>query len=126
LQSTTPTTFTGDIAFSLNGQGLIHSSVSSIQGDTSGQVEFGLATTAANAGFLDINKFNAVFPGDPVNVPTTTITTPAALGRGTAVIAGMNPNVTYNLVYYLINGNTAVIFDSDTTRNMTGFALQQF
>src|ERR1700735_5461878 len=126
LQSTTPTPFPGHIAFSLNGQGLIHSSVSSIQGDTSGQVEFGLATTAANAGFLDINKFNAVFPGDPVNVPTTTITTPAALGRGTAVIAGMNPNVTYNLVYYLINGNAAVIFDSDTTRNMTGFALQQF
>ena len=126
LQSTTPTTFTGDIALSLNGQGLIHNSVASIQGDTSGQVQFGLATTATSAGFLDINKFNAVFPGDPVNVPTTTITSPAALGRGTAVVAAMNPSVTYNLVYYLINGNTAVIFDSDSTRNMTGFALQQF
>ena len=126
LQSTTPTTFTGDIAFSLNGQGLLHNSPASIQGDTTGQVEFGLATTATDAGFLDVNRFSAVFPGDPVNVPTTTITTPAALGRGTAVVAGMNPSVTYNLVYYLINGSTAVIFDSDATRNMTGFALQQF
>jgi hypothetical protein len=126
LQSTAPTTFTGNIAFGLNGQGLIHNSIGSIQGDASGQVIFGSATTAANAGMLDINKFNAVFAGDPVNTATTTITAPAALGRGTAVVSGMNPNVTYNLVYYLIDGNTALIFDSDTTRNMTGFALQQF
>lgn len=126
LQSTTPTTFTGDIALSLNGQGLIHNSVASIQGDTSGQVQFGLVSTATNGGFLDINKFNAVFPGDPVNVPTTTITTPATLGRGTAVVAAMNPGVTYNVIYYLINGNTALLFASDATRNMTGFALQQF
>jgi len=127
LQSTTPTTFTGDIALSLNGQGLIHNSPASIQGDTSGQVDFGLVSTATTSGgFLDVNKFSAVFAGDPVNVPTTTITSPATLGRGTAVVAAMNPSVTYNLVYYLINGNTAVIFDSDATRNMTGFALQQF
>ena len=127
LQSTTPTTFTGDIALSLNGQGLIHTSPASIQGDTSGQVDFGLVSTATTSGgFLDVNKFSAVFAGDPVNVPTTTITSPATLGRGTAVVAAMNPSVTYNLVYYLINGNTALIFDSDATRNMTGFALQQF
>jgi hypothetical protein len=127
LQSTTPTTFTGDIALSLNGQGLIHNSPASIQGDTSGQVDFGLVSTAtASGGFLDVNKFSAVFAGDPVNVPTTTITSPATLGRGTAVVAAMNPSVTYNLVYYLINGNTALVFDSDATRNMTGFALQQF
>jgi hypothetical protein len=127
LQSTTPTTFTGDIALSLNGQGLIHNSPASIQGDTSGQVDFGLVSTATTSGgFLDVNKFSAVFAGDPVNVPTTTITSPATLGRGTAVVAAMNPSVTYNLVYYLINGNTALIFDSDATRNMTGFALQQF
>jgi hypothetical protein len=126
VQSTTPATFTGDIAFGLNGQGLISNSIGSIQGDASGQVEFGLATTATNAGMLDINKFNAVFAGDPINTATTSITAPGALGRGTAVVSGMNPNVTYNLVYYLIDGNTAVIFDADTTRNMTGFALQQF
>ena len=126
LQSTTPTTFTGNIAFSLGGQGLIHNTIASIQGDASGQIQFGLAVTAANAGMLDINKFNAVFAGDPVNATTTTITAPAALGRGTAVVSGMNPNVTYNLVYYLVNSNTALVFDSDTTRNMTGFVLQQF
>lgn len=127
LQSTTPATFTGDIALSLNGQGLIHNSPASIQGDTSGQVDFGLVSTATTSGgFLDVNKFSAVFAGDPVNVPTTTITSPATLSRGTAVVAAMNPSVTYNLVYYLINGNTALIFDSDATRNMTGFALQQF
>jgi hypothetical protein len=126
LQSAAPAAFTGDVAFSLNGQGLIHDSVASIQGDASGQVEFGLAVTAANAGMLDVNKFNAVFSGDPVNTATTTISAPSTLGRGTAVVSGMNPNVTYNLVYYLIDANTAVVFDSDTTRNMTGFALQQF
>jgi hypothetical protein len=126
VQSTPPATFSGDIAFGLNGQGLIHNSIGSIQGDASGQVEFGLATTAANAGMIDINKFNGVFAGDPINTATTSIAAPGTLGRGTAVVSGMNPNVTYNLVYYLVDANTAVIFDSDTTRNMTGFALQQF
>jgi hypothetical protein len=126
LQSTTPATVTGNQAFSLSGQGLIHNSVGTIQGDASGQVEFGLATTAANAGMLDVNKFNAVFPGDPVNPTTTTVASPSAPGRGTAVVSGMNPNVTYNLVYYLIDSNTALVFDSDAPRNMTGFILQQF
>jgi hypothetical protein len=125
-QSTTPTTVTGNIAASLSGQGLIHNSPASIQGDVSGQVEFGLATTAASAGMLDINLFTAVFPRDAVNAATTTISAPATLGRGTAVVSGMNPNVTYKLVYYLVDANTAVVFDSDATRNMTGFILQQF
>jgi hypothetical protein len=126
LQSTTPATVTGNLAFSLSGQGLIHNSVSAIQGDASGQIKFGVAVTAGNSGMLDINKFNAVFPGDAVNTTTTTIGVPGALGRGTAVVSGMNPNVTYNLVYYLINSNTALVFDSDVTRNMTGFVIQQF
>jgi hypothetical protein len=126
LQSTTPTIVTGNLAVSLSGRGLVHNSIASIQGDASGQIEFGVATTAANAGMLDINKFNAVFASDPINAATSSITAPATLGRGTAVVNAMNPNVTYNIVYYLVNSNTAVVFDSDTTRNMTGFILQQF
>ena len=62
------------------------------------------------SGNLDINTFNQPFSSDPVNTGTTTthndhhgpssFTAPAANGRGTAVITGTNPIVTYNLVYY--------------------------
>ncbi|HEY0702057.1 MAG TPA: hypothetical protein VGD60_04755 [Candidatus Acidoferrales bacterium] len=124
LQTASPATFTGNLAFSLSGRGIIHNSISSIQGDVSGQIAVG--TLAATSGALDINKFNAVYLNDLVNTATTAITAPTAPGRGTAVISGTNPNVTYNVVYYVISSNAAVEFSSDATRNMTGFLLQQF
>jgi len=36
-------------------------------------------------------QFHAVFPGDLINVKTTTIAAPTTLGRGTAVISGVSP-----------------------------------
>jgi hypothetical protein len=124
VQVSTPVTFTGNISFRLAGQGLIHNSTAAIQGDVSGQLE--TTGTTASDGMLDINKFNAVFPNDPINTATTTIAAPGTLGRGTAVVSGTNPNVTYNVDYYVIDTDTAAVFDSDVTRNMTGTVLQQF
>jgi hypothetical protein len=124
LQVATPATFTGNISFRLGSQGLVHGSVGSIQGDTTGQLQ--TSGAAATAGMLDINKFNAVFPNDPLNITTTAFVTPSTLGRGTAVISATNPNVTYNVDYYVIDADTAFLFDSDVTRNMTGTILQQF
>jgi hypothetical protein len=123
LQTATPTVLTGNISFRLGGQGIIHNAIASIQGDVSGQVQF---AGTASGGKIDINKFNAVYPGDPINIATTTIVSPSAPGRGTAVVAAMNPNVTYNIVYYVIDADTAFIFASDATRNMVGAVLQQF
>ena len=124
MQAATPATFTGNVSFRLGAPGIIHNTIASIQGDVSGQLQ--LTGTAATAGTIDINNFNAVFPGDLINVKTTTIAAPTTLGRGTAVISGVSPNVTYNLNYYVIDTDTALLFDSDATRNMVGTVLQQF
>jgi hypothetical protein len=124
LQAAGVSTFNGNLAFSLSGRGIIHNNIAAIQGDTSGALA--LATTAATSGMIDINKFNAVFAGDAVNTATTTIVAPTSPGRGTAVISGTNPNVTYNVVYYVVSSNIALEYSSDATRNMTGFILQQF
>jgi len=124
FQSAAPVAFIGNISFRLASQGLIHNSISSIQSNVSGQLQ--LSGTTATAGMIDINNFSAVFPNDPINITTTAITAPAKLGRGTAVLSGTNPNVTFNVVYYVIDADTAVVFDSDVTRNLIGAVTQQF
>jgi hypothetical protein len=124
LQTAVPATFTGNISFRLGSQGLVHNSVGSIQGNTTGQLV--TSGTAASSGFMDINNFNAVSLKDPINIATTTFVAPSTLGRGTGVISGTNPNVTFNVDYYVIDADTALLFDSDLTRNMTGIILQQF
>ena len=50
----------------------------------------------------------------------------ATSGRGTAVIQGMNPNVTYNLTYYVVSADTILLLDSDTTRVLIGTINLQF
>jgi hypothetical protein len=124
FQSATPATFTGSVSFRLGSQGLIHNAVSQIQANVSGQLQLPVTTT--NGGTIDVNNFSAVFPNDPVNVLTTAIVAPSTLGRGTAVISGTNPNVTFNVAYYVIDADTAVLFDTDATRNMIGAVTQQF
>jgi len=42
------------------------------------------------------------------------------------VLHATTPDVTYTLVYYLIDGSTALLFDQDTTRMATGFLAKQF
>jgi hypothetical protein len=128
-QSTIPTVLTGNrYSFRLAGQGIFHDEPGFYQQDLSGQVIWGNSCTAGTncAGTIDINTFNTVSLADPVNVATTTVTAPdSTFGRGTAVIAGMNPNVTYNVTFYVINANSALLFDSDPTRILTGaFNLQ--
>ena len=56
----------------------------------------------------------------------TTPWAPATTGRGTAVLEGENPDITYNVVYYLIDDNTALLFDSDTARVAIGSIERQF
>jgi hypothetical protein len=125
VQGTISTTVAGNYSFGLAGQGIFQNQPALIQQNLSGQVEFG--TLNGVSGNLDINNFNAVYLGDPIFTTNTTISAPdTTSGRGTAVIQGMNPNVTYNLTYYIIGDNTALLFDSDSTRILIGRLDLQF
>ncbi|MFZ0978854.1 MAG: hypothetical protein WAN23_05560, partial [Candidatus Acidiferrales bacterium] len=68
----------------------------------------------------------ATYKADSVNITSSSITAPATNGRGTAVLEGENPDITYNVVYYLIDDNTALLFDSDTARVAIGSIERQF
>jgi hypothetical protein len=114
----------GSFAFVLGGQGLFHEVAGSAQPDAEGQLT--LSGTAFTGGNFDINNFNATFKTDPVNTTNSALVAPATNGRGTATLEGQNPDVTYKLVYYLIDGNTALLFDQDTARVAIGSIARQF
>jgi hypothetical protein len=114
----------GSFAFVLGGQGLFHQTAGATQPDAEGQLT--LSSTAFSGGNFDINNVNAVFKMDPVNITNSTIATPSGNGRGTATIEGQNPDVTYKLIYYLIDDNTALLFDQDTARVAIGTIDRQF
>jgi hypothetical protein len=123
-QTVAPTTVVGSFTANLAGQAVFHSAPGSVQQDVGGQLTLsGLTLTSGN---LDINNFNAVFLGDPVNTATSSIVAPAATGRGAAVINLNNPTAHYNLVYYVIDNKTALLLDQDKTLAATGIILLQF
>ena len=124
-QTTIPAAVTGSFSFGLAGQGVFHNTPADYQQNLSGQVTW--SGVSGLSGTIDINNFNAVYLGDPIFVTNTTIAAPdATFGRGTAVVQGMNPNVTYNLTYYVIGNNTALLFDSDPPRFLIGTIELQF
>ena len=125
VQAATPAALTGSDSFGLAGQGIFHNQPALSQQNLSGQVTW--SGSEALSGNLDINNFNAVFLTDPIfTTGTKLLTLDAASGRGTATIQGMNPNVTYNVAYYVINGNTALLLDTDTTHVLIGTINSQF
>lgn len=126
-QTAIPTIASTDhFSFRLAGQGVFHNAPASYQQNLSGEVSWGTGCVASSGtscgGTIDISAYSAVNPGDPVNAATTIVsTTPdTTTGRGEVVIAGMNPNVTYNATIYLIDDNNALLFDSDTGRILIG------
>jgi hypothetical protein len=123
-QTVAPNILAGSFAANLAGQGIVHSAPGSSQQDVGGQLTFeGLTLTGGN---LDINNFNAVFFGDPVNTTTSTVVAPVTNGRGTALIFVNNPKAHYTLVYYVIDNNTALLLDQDSTLVATGIVALQF
>lgn len=126
-QQAMPSLAAGGFALNLVGQGLLHNAPASIQQMVEGELT--LSGTTVSDGTLDINNFGAVFPNNPVGTSGTTVssfTAAAANGRGTALLAGSNPQVKYNLAYYLIDNNTALFFDSDKTVIAIGTIARQF
>ena len=59
---------------------------------------------------------------------SSTLTAPAANGRGTAQVNASGSGVTakFNLVYYQIDSNTELLLDADTNRVASGMLLRQF
>jgi hypothetical protein len=114
----------GSFAFLLGGQGMFHLVSGSAQPDAEGQLT--LSGTGVSGGHFDINNFSATFKADPVSTANSSIAAPGTNGRGTAVFEGQNPDITYNLVYYIIDANTVLLFDSDTARVAIGSIERQF
>ena len=125
VQAATPAALTGSDSFGMAGQGVFHNEPALYQQNLSGQVTW--SGSEALSGNIDINNFNAVFLTDPIfTTGTKLLTLDATSGRGTAMIQGMNPNATYNVAYYVINGNTALLLDTDTTHVLIGTINSQF
>jgi hypothetical protein len=125
VQAASPTAVGGSDSFGMAGQGIFHNQPALYQQNLSGQVTWN--GSVALSGNIDINNFNAVFPADPIFITGTTLAMlDATSGRGTATFQGMNPNVTYNVAYYVINSNTALLFDTDTTHVLIGSINSQF
>jgi len=123
LQNSTTEFTAGSFALNLAGQGIFHNQPSSVQQDVEGQVT--LSASAVSSGNLDINDFDAGIQTDAISTTDSSIAAPTN-GRGTAVLVATNPDVSYNLVYYVIDDNTALLFDSDTNRVLIGVIARQF
>jgi hypothetical protein len=123
----TPELLGASFAMGLTGEGLFHSPPAlpaSYQPSVSGQIAS--TGTSVSGGNLDINNFSAVFPMDLIGSTGSSIVAPAANGRGTATLAATNPVVTYNLVYYLIDDDTALLFSSVASPVAIGAVAFQF
>ena len=111
-------------AVGLTGEGTFYKNPSAYQQNAVGQLK--LSSTSISAGNLDINNFNAVFPADPMGTSGSSIGAASSTGRGTFAIAATNPAATYNLIYYLIDDNSALLLDKDASMVLRGALARQF
>jgi len=110
------------LAIGLIGQGIFHNSTSSYQQNIDGQISLG--GTGVTPGSLDIASYPSPYAGDTISA--VTLGSPSSLGRGTTVVTASSPAATYNLIYYLIDDKTALVFDQDKTFVLTGSFGQQY
>jgi hypothetical protein len=124
LQKATAQFTAGSLAMLLGGQGIFHNQPASVQQDVEGQLN--LSSSTVSSGNLDINDFNAVFQSDPISSTSSSVAAPDSNGRGTAVLVTTNPNSSYNLAYYVIDANTALLLDTDSNHVLIGAMARQF
>lgn len=108
----------GGFAVGLAGQGMTHGNRATSAQDVDGHF-------ANSTGNLDVNFFQPR-AGDPIT--SASFGGSGTNGRGTLVITASSPAVTYSLVYYLVNANQALLFDSDANNTLvlTGSVQRQF
>ena len=107
-------------AFALNLTGIVNAS-GGYEEDVAGQMT--VPASSSPTGNLFINSSGALAPGTPLGAAST-VGTPGSNGRGTASIASHLD--TYPVVYYNIDGNTALLLESDGSRTMTGVLSRQY
>src|SRR5271155_1610816 len=117
-------TVQGSFALNLSGIGSSRNQVAFEQ-DIAGQL--GLVNNSTTlTGTLDINNGGPI-PGLPVN-STSILNAATANGRGTAQVNVSSSGVSakFNLVYYQIDSNTALLLDADLNRVANGILVRQF
>lgn len=111
-------------AFALNLSGTVNGSGG--EEDVAG--EMFIPATGSPTGNVAINNPAAGTTGTlAVGVPiesNTSVGAAGSNGRGTATIASHLE--TYPLIYYTVDGNTVLLFESDSTRTMVGTLARQF
>lgn len=111
-------------AFALNLGGIIDSSQVGSQGneeDVAGQVS--IPAASAPTGNLFINNSGSLTTGTPLG-SASSFGAAASNGRGTASVA--THAATFPLIYYAIDGNNVLLFESDNSRTMVGALARQF
>lgn len=110
------------LAMGLIGQGAFYSNSTAYQQNIDGQISQG--ATGVTPGAIDIANYPSPFVNDPISA--VSLGSPSSLGRGTTVVTASNPSATYNLIYYLIDDKTALVFDQDKTFVLRGTFAQQY
>lgn len=111
-------------AFALNLTGVIDSSQVGTPGneeDVTGQVS--ITSSSAPTGNLDINNSGSLITGTPLG-SASTVGSADTNGRGTASIA--SHLATFPLIYYTVDSNTVLLFESDGSRTMVGTLARQY
>ncbi|MFZ1974285.1 MAG: hypothetical protein WAU89_15685 [Candidatus Acidiferrales bacterium] len=127
-QGSLNTSPTGTFALNLTGVGFAKSS-GSFEQDLTGQMILATGSTSIG-GTLDFNNpanNGSPFSGLPVST-TSMITTAASNGRGTMLLKASANGLpaTFNLVYYIVNPTTVLLFDSDNNRVANGVMSLQY
>ena len=131
VQSTTAALAGGNFALNLAGQGVFRNAPALYQQNVDGALAL-----SAFTGNLDIDIFgDEPFESDPISAAASSIAQPnGATGRGTTapasnapfILDATNPDATFNLIYYVIDANTALLLDQDKSFQLTGVIARQF
>lgn len=126
VQAASPAALAGNFGLALDGQGVFYNNTALYQSGAEGEAAFSGTSFAAGTATLDINNYGtAPLPNDPLGTSSSVVAS-GSNGRGTMVLAPTNPPATYNLVYYIIDANTALLVGQDTTRVLNGIVVRQF
>ncbi len=106
-------------SFALNLTGVIISSGG--EEDVAGQLM--IPSNSAPTGNLAINNSGTLVTGTPLG-SASSFGVAGSNGRGTASVA--SHLATFPLIYYTIDGNNVLLFESDSSRTMVGALARQF
>ncbi len=113
----------GSYALNLTGVGFARST-GSFEQDLTGELVLG-ANGAVPTGALDFNNGGPI-PGLGISSTSTIVGPTNGRGEMTIKASASGSSATFNLVYYLVDANTLLLFDSDSNRVANGVLARQF